>query len=98
CLLQVQPAPRLGSMVPCRGEPPRPAGGGVALPDMGDLHASESTVLAVPARADRIGRRETHRVPVLRPLDVVAALAGAFGLGRAAAVDRAGGGGRGARR
>ncbi len=41
---------------------------------------------------------ETHRLPLLRPLDPVAAVADAVGGRRAAAIDRACGGGRGARR
>ena len=45
-----------------------------------------------------IGGREADRIPLVRPLDAVAALADAVGARRAAAVDRAGGRGRGARR
>jgi hypothetical protein len=41
---------------------------------------------------------ETHRLPLLRSLDPVAVVADALGVRRPAAIDRAGGRGRGARR
>src|SRR5215204_702548 len=44
------------------------------------------------------GSHETHRLPLLRPLDAVAAVAGALGLRCAQAIDRARRRGRGAGR
>ena len=73
------------------GMPSRPGREGV----LHGLNVGDGVDRESGGTSTRSLKREEHRLPVLRPLDRLAAVADAVGVGRAAAVDRARGRGRG---
>ena len=62
------------------------------------LRYIQAMAYSIPKNTHHIRLHETHRLPLLRPLDAIAAVADALGVRCAAAIDRARRRGRGARR